>query len=371
MTLMTNPGPNRRSGPNIPPILPSRSQAIDALRAAEADQAGLVLLTGEPGVGKTWLWRRLDEGHVGAAERLAIDVSPGVLPNAFLRGLAGLFGWSNLAPTADPAERIAEALGEAAEEGRRHALVVDEVQNASDDVLEVLRLLGNRLGRPDGFASILLVGQTPLVRRLRGRSLQALNSRITRRLHLGPIGAEEAGQLLRSLADRPEWSDEAVAECHRWSRGNPTLLQRIAPGFLPAERPTTERALPVAAARTTAPVESVPLLKPNPPLIMDEEMVEVGWDPRHDVESRPESTPDVIPQAATIDEVAVDDPFAALQAWEEWTRNRERVGYDGDPAHAGGPDSGSMRVWSEDRQPHAPFGDLFALTTPSAGEPEA
>src|SRR5262249_813121 len=65
--------------------LPSRGDALAVLRPAIEAQGGPVLVTGEPGVGKPWVWRRL-QAEMGRPWRwLAVDVPPGIDPPALYR----------------------------------------------------------------------------------------------------------------------------------------------------------------------------------------------------------------------------------------------------------------------------------------------
>src|SRR3954462_7348133 len=74
--------PARRS-PSDDFALPSRGEAIIALRPAIEAQAGPLLVTGEPGVGKTWLWRRLHAETPHSWRWTVVDVPPSIDPATF------------------------------------------------------------------------------------------------------------------------------------------------------------------------------------------------------------------------------------------------------------------------------------------------
>src|SRR5262249_52717454 len=121
---------------------------------------------------------------------------------------------------------LADFLDERSADGRRWGLVVDEVQLARAEVLEEIRVLSNRLARPDGFVALVLIGQTPLLRQLATRPMSALEARLAARVPLRAIDADEARLLLirhgleRGPAETNEW--------HRSAAGNPQRLLRIA-----------------------------------------------------------------------------------------------------------------------------------------------
>jgi general secretion pathway protein A len=77
------------------------------------------------------------------------------------------------------------------------------------------------------------------------------------------------------------------------------------------------------------------LIPARPPIRLEEGLVEVGWEGDLEAEpTRPETSPsgrETGPSVGTDpSEELVEDRYAALQAWAEWSRNRERP----DPAAA-------------------------------------
>ena len=77
------------------------------------------------------------------------------------------------------------------------------------------------------------------------------------------------------------------------------------------------------------PARSPSLIPTKPPLRLEEGLVEVGWEGDLEAELVPaegsgKDGDDPMAGAAGTDEELVEDRYAALQAWAEWTRNRER-----------------------------------------------
>jgi general secretion pathway protein A len=111
------------------------------------------------------------------------------------------------------------------------------------------------------------------------------------------------------------------------------------------------------------------LIPARPPIRFEEGLVEVGWEGDLEAEpTRPEASP-ADPEPGTTGEDApgeelVEDRYAALQAWAEWSRNRERsVPAASDSAVDA--DSTSPEPAGEPAEAVAPRGDVGPLPSPS------
>lgn len=380
--------PRRRGSAEL--LLPSRAAALVSVRAALLGQRGPILITGEAGVGKTWLWRRLEAEFAYPWRWLSVEVTPSTDSAELLRAIARGLGL----PTHEKnAARwgFVDTLVESAAEGDRWVLVVEEAHNASDSVCEEIRVLANHLGATDGFAGIVLVGQTPLARRLQTRALSALETRLTARVHLRPLDLDEALRYLDDVA--PGWfgTNRTREELHRDAAGNPRRLFQSSTQFLdrqaiaasvahvPAE-PVPAPVVAEAPAFVPETVPPAPILGPaKPPLHEEEGLIEVGWEPS-DLEpsdDAPEPAPVVREPVAALPagpaEETVNDHYAALQAWTEWAKNQGRTSADpaGDDATPGDADpadsalgrvpaSSHPSVWAEGQHGFAPYSQLFS-----------
>ncbi|HSF58985.1 MAG TPA: AAA family ATPase, partial [Candidatus Binatia bacterium] len=135
---------------------------------------GFVVLTGEVGTGKTTLIHALLNDLNGSAQT-ALIFSTIVSPVDLLRSVCEEFGLIEpkrpLQDIHDYLVSLNEFLLESYRKGENCALIIDESQNLSAEVLESIRLLSNFETSKDKLLQILLVGQPELAVRLNSPEL--------------------------------------------------------------------------------------------------------------------------------------------------------------------------------------------------------
>lgn len=352
--------------------LPSRVAALHAIVPALRSQAGLVLVTGDAGTGKTWLLSRIRADLPTSWRTVRIELTPANDPVDFYRLIGHALGLAEAKGLVAARLDLADFLQENAADGIHWILAIDEAQGLALDIFEELRVLSNRLGGPDGFAGLILIGQTALARRLASRPLSALAGRIAVRAHLRPLDLDEAQALLERSSPNLSIPAEALERLHRETGGNPTGLlnanrQRrpIAPIAHQAKAPPIEiEATPSVTNEVRPPANSAPrvpspaeepkswdgpvLGQGKPPLRVEDGLIEVGWEPDSEMELGLESeaeaelgselaehseheeyAPDLLqeqqPHVEPLSEETIQDRYTALQAWNEWARNQGRT----------------------------------------------
>jgi type II secretory pathway predicted ATPase ExeA len=380
-------------------VFPSRAEALALLETAVNIQEGPVLFTGESGMGKTWLCRKLLAEKPFPWRWVSVDLSPAIGATELYHLILHGMGLEAHGGPASARVRIEDALADAASNGERMGLIVDESHNASSAALEELRVLGNRMGEAGALGSLILVGQTPLVRLLATYPFRPVDARIAVRVHLRPISVDELQEWLSWFDRGRPRSEDEVEWLHRDLAGNPRSIllhsalnaETTVPAVKPSARPQQVRR--VVDASVEAPAWEPPPVAPvKPPLEVGEEMIEVGWD------ANPEE-PAVVASGATSersqrvlaapghseesvgasDEV-IEDHYAALQAWSEWAVNQGRapivaVGPASDASEPAGPETqsdaplddeeneavpGHPGVWAEGQHAFAPYSQLFS-----------
>ena len=170
--------------------------AFEQITTAVRQREGLVLITRDPGTGKTLLCRtllsRLSERHAMSVildpyvsfEELLIQVLQdfGVLPD---RHAGGSMGRHELVAT------LHRFLASLIPLQTTAVLVIDEAQHLQPAVLEELRLLSNCESDHAKLLQIVLVGTPALDEICRSEPMRHLDQRIARRCHLRPLQHNE------------------------------------------------------------------------------------------------------------------------------------------------------------------------------------
>lgn len=176
--------------------------ALGALQYGLADQRGFMTLIGEVGTGKTTiihsLLSDLPEGIVATFISYANQPFPSLL-SLLLRNLGVLHD-----PSREPEMLIAlEAdLRHRAHKGETVALLIDEAQNLSEEMLERLRIISNLESTETKLLQIVLVGQPELGRRLHRFHLRQLNERVSVRAYLKPLPRRELKAYVKHRVQR-------------------------------------------------------------------------------------------------------------------------------------------------------------------------
>ncbi len=193
---------------------PAHEAAFAALNGALRRGAGLALVDGEVGTGKTILLRRLE------ATLRSSGLRPRYIPYSEL-SVAALLDWAD----GDPAFR---------QPGRpipSSILLLDDAENCSNVLLSGLQdLAAKRRERPHG-PQIVLVGGASLWPRML-RELPNLAELVDTHVTMSPLSVDEIGQYVGhrlQVAGRPAdlFSREAIETIAGYSRGVPRLVNQV------------------------------------------------------------------------------------------------------------------------------------------------
>jgi general secretion pathway protein A len=197
---------------------------------------GFVVVSGEAGTGKTLLLRCLLDALKRRQIASAFVYNPRLPVSEFLAYVLTDLRW--LASGRTKGEMLSylnEYLVARSRHGSTTALVVDEAQLLSWELLEEIRLLTNLETSQHKLLQIVLVGQPELDRMLDSSELRQLKQRIAMRCRLEPLGLEDLkGYIHRRLElaganshGATIFSTQAIEAVYRFSRGIPRLANTL------------------------------------------------------------------------------------------------------------------------------------------------
>lgn len=195
--------------------------------------AGLTVITGEVGAGKTTLIRKLMR---------KIDYSE--LTVGIINNTSGsndeLMSWVISAFELPHEEKdsitlfreFQKFLIQEFSKGKRTVLIVDEAQNLGATALEELRMLTNINADRDQLLQIVLVGQPQLLELLAKPDLAQIAQRVSVEYHLEPLSYEEIKEYinyrLEIAGGKPDiFDDNAVKVIYFFSGGVPRLVNTL------------------------------------------------------------------------------------------------------------------------------------------------
>lgn len=207
--------------------------AYAMLEYGVVNQAGISVITGEVGCGKTtlihWLLNQLSDTHT-IALLSNIQAGRGDLLSWVLMGFGEPYAGKSHVEMFSQLQNF--FIREYAR-GKRVVLIIDEAQNLSIDMLEEIRMLSNINAGKDQLLQLILVGQPQLKDLLSRPDMLQLAQRIGSDFHLTPLTREETHAYIETrlmIAGGREniFSPEAMDLVAEHSRGVPRVINTIA-----------------------------------------------------------------------------------------------------------------------------------------------
>jgi general secretion pathway protein A len=210
-------------------------EALSVVHYGIVGRKGITLVIGDAGTGKTTVIRTALEAIAQPTARCVYLSNPTLTRAEFYEFLGASFG---LTP---------EALGSKARfllEFERllvqrnkvkdlTALVIDEAQSLSLELMEEVRLLANLETLTDKLLPVVMAGQPELAEMLERPELRQLKQRVALRADLAPlelrqVAAYVAGRIRKAGGDPlTVFTKEAVISIHRRSRGIPRTISVV------------------------------------------------------------------------------------------------------------------------------------------------
>jgi type II secretory pathway predicted ATPase ExeA len=216
-------------------LAPPHREALSNLQYGLASAKPVTLLIGEAGTGKTTLLRSALESERGGNIRCLYLHNPALTRDEFLEALAHQMDLGEDAVRSKTALIIAldRKLRERRAVGQIVALVVDEAQSLSNELLEEIRLLSNIESDTEKLLPLVLAGQPELAGRLNQSELRQLKQRVALRCELRPFTLPEtaaymAARIRAAGGDASRlFTREAVFLIHEHAHGIPRTISVI------------------------------------------------------------------------------------------------------------------------------------------------
>jgi type II secretory pathway predicted ATPase ExeA len=207
-------------------------EALSTLEYGLSTAKGITVLIGEAGTGKTTLLHSALEAPGCRHVKCVYLINPTLTRDEFVETLSVRFGLSAHAGRSKAAllHELETVLRERRRAGQVTALMIDEAQSLSDELLEEVRLLANTETSTDKLLPLVLAGQPELRERLNATGLRQLKQRVTLRCEIAPFSRQETAayiaQRIRTAGGDAAklFTREAVMLIHEHSRGIPRTV---------------------------------------------------------------------------------------------------------------------------------------------------
>ena len=175
----------------------SHRRAMNILEYGVESDAGITVISGEVGTGKTTLLR-------GLISELGDDVTIGLITNT-QRNFGDLLKWVLMSydietDETDPVKLykiFVDFITSEHRAGRRVLLIIDEAQNLGSDALEDIRMLTNINVDKNPVLQLILVGQPELLEMLKKKELRQFAQRVSADYLLQPLTFQETQKYIR------------------------------------------------------------------------------------------------------------------------------------------------------------------------------
>jgi len=233
-------------------------EAYANLRYGIEAKKGFISITGEVGTGKTMLLRKLMRNFENTIHSVFI-FNTNLTFNELLRSILNDLGLQTQGK--DRLAMFDELNAYLIEQVEKHhivCLLIDEVQNLSDESLEGLRLLSNFETDREKLLQIVMMGQPEFKEKLKQPSLRQLKQRIALQFEIAPLKDDEVGSYINfrlqsaGYEGKDPFHPEAIQKIALYSKGIPRLINVLCDNALLTAFAASQKTVSAALIREVA-----------------------------------------------------------------------------------------------------------------------
>ena len=224
-----------------------------------SERKGFVVVTGEVGLGKSTLARRMIAALEADGCAVALVLNTFLNERELLREINRDLGLADGEDFGANLATLNAYLLERQQQGLTTAILIDDAQNLRLECLELVRLLTNLETGQEKLVQIVLIAQPELEETLAQREIRQLTSRIVKHVRLLPLSPADAVRYVdhrlsfAGAAGRIVVTPAAHRTLYRHARGNPRrmhiVLDRCLYGLVARRSQVVDEPLIDAAAR--------------------------------------------------------------------------------------------------------------------------
>lgn len=198
-------------------------------------KGGLAIVHGDIGTGKTTIARRLYHSLKGEEKyEVAMMVTPDLKTDtAFLRAIMGEFNIPMQRSHASSVHAFQAHAATSYRHGKNLVLIVDEAQQMTPRMFEVIRGMLNFEADKEKFIQVVLFGQNELARKLDQERLRAIKSRVSMFGALSNLTLEDMTALIdyrwhtAGGSNKAPFTQDALLAIHEYSKGLPREINKL------------------------------------------------------------------------------------------------------------------------------------------------